>query len=251
MVVRPEEMEEEVGYLVEDDENYGRRFRKVPKEPEVRFFLAAEPVVSAHGVIGLLICDKNPGKRWEYYTSPDWTGVPMNLDPDDQRNKSKYEEPVRRRRFWNTEDGICLIRIFILPENAENFLWNYPGKKQFEPAALLDEQEAIREWCPMRENAVEDLYKSTVNAVWEKFGIGLPEDDYLSIGYHPQEKPFISFHGWQDFMSATSTAQQLTQTAIAGFDAFLDQFATEHPDQYKAPVRNNPPGGAGVAKLAR
>ena len=211
-------------------------------EAETRFFLVEQPIIGKHGVIGLLIGDRKPEQRWQCYTDPEWVGVSLGLDPEAEREK--YNDPIRRRRFWNTSSGFSLMRIFVLPEEAQELLWGFAERDQFGwPSATLDEQKAIRDWSPLGQGKATKLFKLTVGQIWEEFGLSLPlspHDNLMSLMMgHPHERVFISFHDWQHFADAVTSARQMTQGTIAAFDAHADKCESECPGLYTLPVRRN------------
>lgn len=198
---------------------------------EPRYYLASDVAVGNYGVIGFVLADSRPEKRWHSYTNGEWIGV--EYSEDDILFSDLIHDPLSRNHFLDTDQGFRMIRHFVMPLNIRDFF----EKDRFLGDPLVDK-------CCREGTLPEDFDEvpGRPNYIyWEGRTDGNPEGllskiiRYANPALEYSEDPgilwqdlghrtYLSFHPWQAYKPVIEEGQESIFRAIANFDGVLSRF---------------------------
>lgn len=200
-----------------------------------RFFLPGDIVSSKYGVVGFVLVDSKPEKRWVTYTDGEWIGITFEED-------NMAASGRNREHFLDTDAGFKMIRYFALPKSVQDF---------FDQDRFLGEPMINK--CIQDQTLPED-YDEELADLHYAFGTNEGNGRILAANIalmaNPQLKDtvpsepsaliarghrtYVSFHRWQKQKEVFDVGNKSIYAAIANLDAMLERFDVKRI----LPVRN-------------
>lgn len=198
-----------------------------------KLYLASDVIIGKYGIVGMVIVDSRPEKRWYSYTNSDWTGVSMDAEADDPdfllaRHGIESYDSYRKAHFFDTDKGFKMIRYFILPENVREFFKrdSYLGDPLIDKCcregtlpAEFDEV-VVNPSLGFRDEDREviDMILGQISPSLEK--IGQHRFSWEDFGHHL----YFSFHPWQHYKPVAQAGEEAVVRAVKNFDSVLRRF---------------------------
>lgn len=195
-------------------------------QKESRLFIPGDIAISRYGVIGFVIIDSKPEKRWISYQDYSAIGVPHETAAPIYNDKALH--------YTNTDHGFKMIRYFILPPKVGEFF----AQDKFLGRPMIDK-------CCLDETLPEDFDESVANPSHLAFGDiysdgteellmtiaracypQLTQDELKQYERNHNQYAYLSFHPNQDFQFATHEGQNAVYAALSNFDDFIARFDT-------------------------